>query len=115
MVSPGARRYMVNVCSASFSLSSCKPQKTQELLWYGLLQIVYAIASPPVCPGAYSRDLFWHGRVAQAPSPSGRGDRSTWPRRSLVSALKPWDTHAAQAQRICHHGDRTERHGDSRE
>src|SRR5262249_11345815 len=54
MVSPGARRYIANVCSASFSLSSCKPQKTQELLRYDLLQMVYAIASPPVYPSPVS-------------------------------------------------------------
>src|SRR5919202_5265444 len=90
MVSPGARRYMVNVCSASFSLSSCKPQKTQVLLWYGLLQIVYAIALSS--GNSLWRDCVGAGR---SPSPRERGP------------------HATEPQRIRHHAHRTERHGNS--
>src|SRR6516162_299872 len=106
MVSPGARRYMVKVCSASFSLSSCKPQKTQVLLRYGLLQMVYAIASPSVAPSPLGR---------------GRGVRVREPERQVRGTLTltlsqgERGLRAAKPQRIRHDGYRTERHGHSRE
>src|SRR5215510_7055334 len=96
MVSPGARRYMVNVCSASFSLSSCKPQKTQVLLWYGLLQMVYAIASPLVCSGS-----AWRKSVSCLQRRMVHHNNHV-PRAKLGTAYRTWPRQFGEVLRTAH-------------